>query len=249
MLVVHCKLAAALALVATGTLSSVARSQEPVAPPDAERATSPRSPVDIEIRGAPDQKLFLCKEVTTGACRGVVAIPARSGREPRIEGWRWRTELDRETARVMKHGPKAGKISRKKAGPRAPMQNGFEPAAIVEPEFRREILVFLADVLGERSLRSAGTQLPRINTIRAMAEVQALEESHRRATYIQTEEFKGNDESITTAPAMLAGTVLLGTGLVFARVGDFTEGEPDSVRIRPQVWPPGIRINGTFDVP
>ena len=242
----RCKLvSAALALIATSTISATARSQEPAAPLDSERAPSSRSPVDLGLRrGEPEDTLFLCKEVTPSSCRGVVAIPALSSREPQIEGWR--TEADRAAARVVERGPKANKVARKKSGPRAPMQNGFEPEAIVEPEFRREILLFLANLTGEQSLRRAGKQLPRLATIRALAETQALEDAHRRATYIEIEDFAGPEKTITTPPAMVAGGVLLGTGAIFARVLHGAQGD---VRIRPQLWPPGIRIHGTFDVP
>jgi len=239
---------AALALIGTCAVSPAARSQEPAARRDAEQVTSLRSPLHVGLRGAPEETIFLCKDVTPSSCRGVVAIPALSGREPRLEGSQWRTESDREAARVMQQGPKATKIARKKAGPRAPMQNGFEPAAIVEPEFRREILLFLASLTGDLSLRREGRQLPRIATIRALAETQALADAHRRATYIEIEDFKGPDKTITTPPAMVAGAVLLGTGAV-ARLRGGGSGEPDAVLLRPQLWPPGIRIKGTFDVP
>jgi hypothetical protein len=186
--------------------------------------------------------------VTLTVCRGVVEIPVLSGREPQIEGFRWRTELDRRTARALEHGPKADKILRKNAS-RAPMQNGFEPESIREVEFKREILVFLAALTGERSLRRAGTELPRISTIRAMAELAALDRARRRATYIETEDFKGLDKTITTPTAMVAGAVLLGSGAVIERLSDAAPGEPDAVRIKPQLWPPGIRITGRFNWP
>ena len=241
-------LPAALAVMGMCTLSAGARSQGLPPPPDAERATSPRSPADLRLRGAPEETIFLCKEVTPSACRGVVAIPMRSGSEPRIEGSRWRTEPDRKTARVVEHGPSAVKLRRIRPG-RAPMQNGFEPEPLVELELRREILVFLAEVTGERSLRRAGTQLPRISTIRAIADMNALERARRRATYIQTEDFKGNDKSITTPTAMLAGGILLASGATIDRLILDEPGEGARAKIKPQLWPPGIRIKGRFDWP
>lgn len=239
---------AALALVGTCTISAAAHSQEPPPVPDTERATCPRSPADRKRRGAPEETLLVCKEVTPTACRGVVEIPVISGREPQIEGFRWRTELDRKTAHVLEHGLKADKILWTKAG-RAPMQNGFEPDSILAVELKREILVFLAALIREPSLRRAGTELPRISTIRAMAEIDALDRARRRGTYIETEEFKGVDRTIITPTAMVAGAVLLGSGAAIERLSDAAPGEPDAVRIKPQVWPPGIRITGRFHWP
>jgi hypothetical protein len=128
------------------------------------------------------------------------------------------------------------------------MQNGFEPEPILGVELRREILVFLADLTGERSLRRAGVKLPAISTIRAIADMDALERARRRGSYIEIEDFKGPERSVTTPDAVLAGSVLLGAGLVIYRIRDEAD-TSDAFAVRPQPWPPGIRIKGKFNWP
>lgn len=158
------------------------------------------------------------------------------------------TRDERTLSRSLEHGAWLSSKRRFSGAHLAMALNGYEPEYLLKYQLKRELLFFAAKLTGESSLRRAATTLTRGATLRALIEMEALERSRARATYVQIEEWRGYDvaylrANIRPPDATFAtiGAALLGTGAVLRRV--------TPLPIQPQMWPPGIQVSGTFSIP
>jgi hypothetical protein len=195
--------------------------------------------------------VLLCPEVRVGPeCEDKVEVSVvvdspvvdRMPRHATSAEWNRRKKLDRwprvieEHLRMLEHA-------------RAPMEAGVEPEPVLEWQVKHELLEALVDLTGERSIRrtSQNQSIPQVERIRGVQNVVDLERAHRRATYIEIEEFKGNENDTTNGPlAMLGGFALMGTGIALDVAIDDPPKDMPHVNPRPKFWHPGIRLKGRF---
>jgi hypothetical protein len=132
---------------------------------------------------------------------------------------------------------------------RAPMDAGLEPEPVLEFQSKSELLGLLADLTDEPSLRrsSQSAAMPHVERIRGVQAIVDLERQAARGTYIEIEEFQGNETGLgSTTGAMIAGGTLLGGALVIDAVVDDPDKSGRYINPRPKFWYPGIRLKGQF---
>jgi|HubBroStandDraft_4_1064222.scaffolds.fasta_scaffold224420_2 hypothetical protein len=127
------------------------------------------------------------------------------------------------------------------------MLYGIEPEPVLQFQLKREMLAFLASLTQDSRILSAAIAIEPTSSIRAIAEAQVTDRERIRATYVEIEGYE-----VFTIPAPLSTEVALaGTGALLFGTGIFGQkmlhgALGDALAIRPQPWPLGIQIGGTF---
>jgi hypothetical protein len=132
---------------------------------------------------------------------------------------------------------------------RAPIENGFDPAPRWQVEIDRELFLMIADLTNTPiAMRSYGED---VEEMRAWRNLHDDERTRKRATYLEVEEFMGNSRDDNVDPLVVAGMSLTAlTG--FMAMADWDEvviSETLGLKLRPRLWPPGLRVKGTFPWP
>lgn len=194
---------------------------------------------------------FLCTEPSlSGQCERHVAVPITVERSRVDAFWKLRNEEQEKQAEAVQRWPRVlSSHLRLLDDVRAPMDAGIEPEPVLEFQSKSELLGLLADVTDEPSFRrtSQAAAIPHVERIRGVQNVVDLEKQAKRGTYVEIEEFQGNETNVaSTSVAMIAGGTLLGGALII----DAMIPDPDSsgryLNPRPKFWYPGIRIKGQF---
>lgn len=226
-------------------------------PAHADGPTSALEPVSVTppARVTPLQPqtgtAFLCIEATLGDdCARRVPVSVTVERSRVDVFWKLQNEEQQKEAEAVKRWPRVLESHLYLLeNVRAPMDAGIEPEPVLEFQSKSELLGLLADVTDEPSFRrsSQSAAIPHVERIRGVQAIVDLERQAARGTYIEIEEFQGNETGTArTSVAMVAGGTLLGGALVV----DAMVSDPDKsgryINPRPKFWYPGIRIKGQF---
>lgn len=132
---------------------------------------------------------------------------------------------------------------------RAPIENGFDPAPRWQVEVDRELFLMIADLTNTTlAMRSYGED---VEEMRAWRNMRDDERTRKRGTYFEVEEFMGHSDDDKVDPMVFAGMSLTAlTGFLAAKDWDeVVINETLDLKVRPKLWPPGLRIKGTFPWP
>lgn len=132
---------------------------------------------------------------------------------------------------------------------RAPIENGFDPAPRWQVEVDRELFLMIADLTNTHiAVRSYGED---VEEMRAWRNLRDNERTRKRGTYFEVEEFLGHSDDDKVDAFVVAGmsmTALTG----FVTMADWDEvviSDTLELKLRPRLWPPGLRVKGTFPWP
>jgi hypothetical protein len=132
---------------------------------------------------------------------------------------------------------------------RTPMGHGFELPPRRQMQADYEVFKLIANLTRIRiAQRSYGDDLEKMGPFRSVRELEAARD---RGTYLDIEEYVGHPDENKVSPLFLAGglslTVL--SGALALLDWDEVEGVGSDARVRPNGWPPGLRIKGHFSWP
>jgi hypothetical protein len=196
--------------------------------------------------------MFLCSQPTLGpACPHRVAIPVSVERSRVDVFWKLQSEAEKAQAEAVQRWPRVLESHLYLLeNVRAPMDAGIEPEPILEFQSKSELLSLLADLTDEPSLRRSSQNaiaIPHAERIRGVQAIVDLERQAARGTYLEIEEFQGNETGTgSTTAAMVAGGTLLGGALVIDAMVDDPDKGGRYLTPRPKFWYPGIRLKGQF---
>jgi hypothetical protein len=129
---------------------------------------------------------------------------------------------------------------------------GIEMETAAQVEVRRQVFYGLARITGESRLLRVVSTDPAPLGDRALREIETQIRMRRRGSFVELEEVKGNarhyispaaEATAASAGALLCAGGMLGAKLLPALI------PRDRLVVRPQPWPTGVTLGGTFDQP